>query len=133
MLQWTSEIRVRVAWALRALSAHPHARFVSTLSPHRTANPPFDRVRLRTRPERSFFQLVPRLPQLGDLCARVIRCRVDRRFTSRRAGRGARFRPVESVPEKDRAGLRYVSFWGALVGPRKLSRNFRYTLARYVL
>jgi hypothetical protein len=61
MLQWTSEIRVRVAWALRALSAHPHARFVSTLSPHRTANPPFDRIRLRTRPERSFklsfFQL----------------------------------------------------------------------------
>jgi hypothetical protein len=64
---------------------------------------------------------------------RVIRCRVDRRFTSGVLAVARVFGPVESVPEKDRAGLRYVSFWGALFGPRKLSRNFRYTLARYVL
>ena len=37
------------------------------------------------------------------------------------------------MPEKDRAGLRYVSFWGALVAVIGNFLGFCYTLARYVL
>jgi hypothetical protein len=57
--------------------------------------------------------------QIGLILPVPRRAGVEIVVTSGVLAAGARFRPVESVPEKDRAGLRYVSFWGALVGPRK--------------